>query len=293
MTTQIAEPMHDLIERPTMGFLGGQVGLYQQIAEDDYHAFDACSQSKLKTIKDRSPMHCKYQMDHPKEPTDSMKIGSAVDCLVLEPWDFEKRYAVAPKVNKRTNAGKAELAEFMMNNHGKDIIEPKHYEPARIMADRVLSHNGAKRYLDQIGEAQTSGLFRHGPKSLLCKFRLDWWIPEHRTIADLKTTRDASPKGFQKSIADFGYHIQAGMYIAGMQALGHEIKEWAFICVENTPPYGVAVYRLENLAIQLGWNICEVLLDQYAECKKSGVWPGYGHKSNPINLPRWVYREMM
>ena len=222
-----------------------------------------------------------------------MMIGSAVDCLVLEPWEWDDRYASAPNVNKRTNAGKAELALFEMNNAGKIILSPKQIESANIMADRVMQHNGAQRYLSEPGESQMSGLQTFGPKSVLCKFRLDWFMRDQCVIVDLKTTRDASPKGFQKSIGEFGYHIQAGFYTKFMRTLGHEIAHWVFICVENTAPYGVAVYRLDDHAVEAGWRVAERFIDVYGQCLKTGVWPAYGIKTQAIDMPPWSYRQLM
>jgi hypothetical protein len=42
----------------------------------------------------------------PVQPTDAMKQGSLVDCLITEPQNFDRKYVVAPKVDRRTKAGK-------------------------------------------------------------------------------------------------------------------------------------------------------------------------------------------
>ena len=39
-------------------------------------------------------------------------MGSAIHCLLLEPDEFKDRFIIAPPFNRRTNAGKAEEAEF-------------------------------------------------------------------------------------------------------------------------------------------------------------------------------------
>ena len=34
------------------------------------------------------------------------------------------------------------------------------------------------------------------------------------------------------------------------------------------------------------------LMDTYAECKRTGVWPGYPAGINLINLPAWAQRQL-
>lgn len=75
----------------------------------DYHAHPAISKSHLDLIA-RSPLHywARYIDPNrvPTEPTDAMRLGTAVHTLTLEADQFEARYAVAPAVDRRYKAGK-------------------------------------------------------------------------------------------------------------------------------------------------------------------------------------------
>ena len=99
---------------------------------------------------------------------------------------------------------------------------------------------------------------------------------------DLKTTRDASPDGFGKSIANYRYHVQSAHYRDGFQA-----GRFVWVAVEIDPPYAVAVY-IDGDEIHArgdGERLSDLRL--YAECKASDKWPGYPDEVQNISLPRW------
>jgi exodeoxyribonuclease VIII len=60
-----------------------------------------------------------------------------------------------------------------------------------------------------------------------------------------------------------------------------------FLVVEKKPPYAVAVYVLDPESIALGRAEYRRDLQLYAECKRTGVWPGYGDKIQTIGVPQW------
>ena len=46
---------------------------------------------------------------------------------------------------------------------------------------------------------------------------MDWYDGEN--VWDLKTARDASPRGFKSAINNFNYHMQAALYLDAAKAL--------------------------------------------------------------------------
>ena len=98
-------------------------GVYLGVPADEYRAFDAISRSDL-LLCQKSLRQFKFSKDNPSPPTDPMIIGSAFHCLVLEPDEFHKRYAVAPeKIDRRTKVGKAAWSEFTIKNEGKHLLK--------------------------------------------------------------------------------------------------------------------------------------------------------------------------
>jgi len=96
----------------------------------------------------KSPKHYMDYISKPKTPpTDAMKLGSAVHCMILTPELFNDQFAVAPEINKRTNAGKEEWALFASQNEGKDILANDDYEHARRLSTIAmpLKRNGVQK----------------------------------------------------------------------------------------------------------------------------------------------------
>ena len=124
---------------------------------------------------------------------------------------------------------------------------------------------------------------------LECKCRPDWLTNDRSLIVDLKTTEDASPAGFRKSIGNWRYHVQASWYLDGIErATGTRPDQFIFICVEKKPPYAVAVYAADAEMIAAGAKQARLDLDTLAVCKAADAWPGYSDQIEMISLPPWM-----
>ncbi|WP_228368211.1 PD-(D/E)XK nuclease-like domain-containing protein, partial [Klebsiella pneumoniae] len=121
-------------------------------------------------------------------------------------------------------------------------------------------------------------------------------------VGDVKTTDDASPEGFARSIATWGYDVQHPYYLDTLNlALQQQVdcsvkhptsaRQFVFLVVEKKPPHAVAVYVLDAASVDLGRAKYRASLNTYAECKRTGVWPGYGDKVQTISLPQWYMRQ--
>jgi exodeoxyribonuclease VIII len=245
----------------------------------DYHADPAISASHLHAVA-ASPYHYWSRFLNPDRPpsvqTAAMKLGSLTHCAVLEPDELSKRYGIAP--DRRTSAGKAVAAE--MEAAGIEAVTASEMEQALAMAGSVRSHQAAAALLRD-GKAEQSFWWDDTPTGLRCKCRPDWY--NGTTIVDLKTTADASPKGFAKSVANWRYHIQQNHYLAGTFA-----ERFVFIAVEKTYPYAVGVYELDETAALHGEAERRNNLQTIADCRAISEWPGYGNTIQPLSLPSWA-----
>ena len=245
----------------------------------DYHADPAISASHLHAVA-ASPYHYWSRFLAPDRPpsvqTAAMKLGSLTHCAVLEPDQLASRYGIAP--DRRTNAGKAAVAE--MEAAGIEAVTAPEMEQAMAMAASVRSHQAAAALLRD-GKAEQSFWFDDIATGLRCKCRPDWYTGS--TIVDLKTTVDASPKGFAKSVAQWRYHVQQSHYLAGTFA-----ERFVFIAVEKFYPYAVGVYELDADAVQLGDYERRNNLQTIADCRAISEWPGYGNTVQLLSLPKWA-----
>jgi exodeoxyribonuclease VIII len=108
---------------------------------------------------------------------------------------------------------------------------------------------------------------------------------------DLKTTQDASPEAFARTIATYRYDLQAAWYLSGAEHVLDETPQFfAFIVVEAEPPHAVACYAIGPASVQAGAARAEVALERYAKALAAGEWPGYEPTIQPIEMPSWARR---
>jgi len=257
-----------------------------------YHAHPAVSKSHLDLVA-RSPLHywARYidlKREVP-EPTPAMRIGTALHTLVLEQDQFEERYITAPQVDRRTKVGKEAWAEFEAEAGDRELIAADDRAQISRMAEAVWAHPAAAALLHWEGKAETTHMWTDEATGLACKCRPDWLTNDGRLIVDLKTTEDASPAGFRKSIGAYRYHVQASWYLDGVQAAtGCRPEQFLFLCVEKKPPYAVAVYAAAPVIVTIGAETAARDLDVLATCKQAGAWPGYSDQIEAISLPGWM-----
>jgi hypothetical protein len=245
----------------------------------DYHADPAVSASHLHAVA-ASPYHYWSRFLAPDRPpsvqTAAMKLGSLTHCAVLEPDELSKRYAVC--LPRNTKAGKEMESE--MAAAGIESVTSTDMDQALAMAASVRSHQAAAALLRD-GKAEQSFWWDDIPTGLRCKCRPDWYTGS--TIVDLKTTTDASPKGFAKSVAQWRYHVQQNHYLAGTFA-----ERFVFVAVEKTYPYAVGVYELDMAAAMSGEAERRTNLQTIADCRAIDEWPGYSNICETLRLPSWA-----
>lgn len=110
-------------------------------------------------------------------------------------------------------------------------------------------------------------------------------------MVDLKTTSNASPRAFARSVANFRYQVQHSFYQDVLTAAGFEVNAFVFVAVESSPPYQVAVYILETDAVDLGRRLYQRDLATYRNCLSQDYWPGYSDEVMTLTLPRYAYYQ--
>jgi len=266
---------------------------WEGLENADYHRHSAVSKSHLDLVA-RSPLHywARYvdQKRVEPEPTPAMLLGTAVHTHILELPEWDARYIAAPDgIDRRTKAGKEAWAAFEAESTGRTVISRADAELVMAMGRAVHSHPAAAMLLALPGKAETTHIWIDEASGLQCKCRPDWLTDDGSLIVDLKTTEDASPAGFRKSIASWRYHVQASWYLDGLErATGKRPEQFIFICVEKKAPHAVAVYAADAEMIEAGAKQARLDLDTLAVCKAADSWPGYSDQIETISLPPWM-----
>lgn len=263
-------------------------GLYPGIDEATYHADTdlaphlgrSLSVSGAKTIL-RSPALFHYQREHGRPPKDAFDVGTLAHELILRGGD--KRIRVVDSYDWRlTRARDAKIEAYAMGNvpvHRGDLLE------ASRIAASIRRHRLASAILSE-GQAEVSFYWIDEATGVTLRGRTDWL--RDNAIVDVKTTKDASPRAFAKDCANYRYDMQADHYSEGIEAITGRRLPFLFLCVENTPPYLVAVYQLDDDAMARGARDNAAARALYAECESADEWPGYSPEIETLSLPRWA-----
>lgn len=271
-------------------------GVYD-IPEDLYHRDPveggSLSQSGAKKLlAEGGPALFAWQREHPSPSTKAMELGTAAHREVLGTGQQVHEVKADNWRGKKANDDADDARK-----QGKIPLLTKELATVRAMAAELREHEWAMRLLGQAGRPEMSAFWQDPDYEVWRRLRWDY-MPEpdparRPVIPDYKTTASASPAEFAKSIANFGYHLQADWYSAGYAAMfGDRIGDlpvFAFICQEKEPPYRVAVYQLHPSALRLARQRNQEAMRIYRECTESGEWPGYEPDVQVIDLPYWSY----
>lgn len=258
-------------------------GIVPDFDNELYHSAEGLSKSDLDLLH-KSAAHYHSAKTTKTLPTEAMIFGTAFHTLVLEPERFQKEYVKAPALSKRTTEGKKAWAAIA--EAGQTALAPADYSALIQMRESVLENQIARELIENSRHEQSAWAELEG---VLGKCRPDMWHPELRVMADLKTTSDASPSEFARTVAKFRYHVQDAWYRQVWERAGGDKPEgFIFIAVEKQPPYAVGIYTLSLDAKAQGWAEAIADLQTYRNAQTEKQWRGYSSKIEEIELPRWA-----
>lgn len=221
----------------------------------------------------------------PEKKTPALVEGNAFHVITLEFDKFAHHFIVKPKFTGTGSVAKSE--EFDLQHADKSIITMEQYEKVSRMRDAVMKHPIASQLLRN-GVAERTLKWQDVETGALCKCRQDWYDYDSNFIVDLKSTEDASQRGFEGSSFKYRYHVQAPIYLDGSIANNITPNGFIFVAVEKSPPYLVNVFYASDEMMQYGRHVYRNDLRTYLECKQSGIWHGYDVQAKPLNLPGWI-----
>jgi hypothetical protein len=280
-------------------------GIYPDVSLRDYIAWDAVSSTILKAMR-RSPAHAKYEREN-SQWSDALELGDATHLRILQPKKFPLHYDRAIQCQAMTQKGArcSKLACYYVDDqqlcstHADDgdcespvLLNDTKWNRVNGMRDAVRDHATAAILLADEGPVELSIVWQDTDTGLLCKARLDKVSAAAKSITDLKSTQDAEPEAFSRSIGNYGYDIQGAHYLCGAQAVGLDVSAFGFIAIESEAPHCLACYELDPEAIALGFKQQQRLLARYAECRESNHWPGYGEAVTRIGVTDWAAKQI-
>lgn len=216
--------------------------------------------SQLKAIA-LSPLHYKAALEHPKEQTPAMRLGSLIHAMVLggeyKVWDGNRR-------GKDWEAFKATEGPQAL------IVTMAEVDKASAISDALIRHPVARQFLR--GKHEVPVEWTENGRA--CASRgIDILGDDY--VADLKSSTSVQPFRFMRACLRLAYHAQLAGYIEAMRQQGRLIRSAYIIGVETVYPHDVTVLRLTDRALDMGARMRRLWIERLLACEAANEWPGY------------------
>lgn len=301
------------INRYAMEKIQMEPGVYKDIPFEDYVKIDAFNSSMLQKFMEESPLHFKYKLDNDLlyPDTDVLRIGRIVHEKILEEDEFKKKYVCEPRNWK-------EYERYLTDKAKKDFEEKPHYismsntnaykELHKIfngMTKQQLGHDNFEvlrgKEWDMLNsiynnfhknnrlssvlkdsETELTVVWIDNITGIKLKMRIDINPQIEGYFADIKTTRSANPKWFEKDFEKNGYDFQFAMYADGYESIFEPLKYIVFIAIEKEEPYYIHPFYLSRDSnwFRIGRYKYRDAIEKLNYCIKSGEWDGYYDEKN-------------
>lgn len=237
------------------------------------------SYSSLKEFM-KSPAHFIAYKNRVYKESPAMRLGTAVHAALLEPDKFKSDYDTTP-LRKGTKAYKElDGSKIWLNSSDWATVQgikrklKLNVEAADLLATCELREVEVKGDINGIPFRgfvdATYRVFLNAPAD----------YKEQDIIIDIKTTQDASPEGFARSVYNYSYHLQAAIYTELTGA-----KQFYIIAIESSSPYSVVIYNLSQDALDSGYAMLQRGIEAFKNW--DGSETGY-ENYHQIDLPRWA-----
>lgn len=291
-------------------FTGGQiVGI--GIAPESYHTQSVARGDPKFVMGSGNLMEfdwCPHRwiMGYEGEETKQTEWGSLIDCLALTPKRFRDDFAVTPETYPDTKTGEAKpwnwnanfCKDWRESHNDKQIVKWETHQQAE-NAVKILYGCPATREVLECSDRQVMVVTEyHDPMTSVvipCKILIDL-MPKLGTptwqscLGDLKTGNTAG-RGWPRKVWEQNYHVQAAFYLdVYAAATGEERTEFFHVIQESYPPWEPARKILSAEFIELGRWRYQSALAKYAQCLKTGEWPGYDEEI--VQPEAWMINQM-
>jgi exodeoxyribonuclease VIII len=216
----------------------------------EYHANPAVSNSTLSRFL-QSPRLTRT----PLKRTPSMRWGTLVHTFLLEPHLVATEWAVMPEGLDKGKGAKERKEQFAIESEGKEVVKHEEYESLVAIRDAVFADEFAGALLSDKGNiVEQSYFWKHEATGYDLRCRPDFIRPDG-ILGDVKTSASVTPRKFNSSFFDLGYHRQSAMYGDGIEAnLGTLPSQTVYVVIsgDEAPEIFVQCFAVPAYVIETG-----------------------------------------
>lgn len=221
-----------------------------------------------------------------KKPTPAMDLGSVVHAMTLEPEKTSDVFRVSPFDSFRTKEAREWRDEAI--EQGVIVLTEKDASAATGIA------TNAKRELERALGGATYKVEQEVTGSIngvdVCGL-IDVVPDDGETLWDLKTCSSiGDERSLQRTVFDFGYHVQAALYCDLVSADTEKEPSFGFIFVETSAPYETTHIMLDSDCILAGRAKYMELINKWSQLRDKPLdeWPGSVERGIVMEPPSWA-----
>jgi hypothetical protein len=268
---------------------------YEQYAAEP--GFRASWLNKLKI----SPQHFLAMKNQEDEDTPAKRLGRLIHSVFENGEKFMDTYIVEPKFTGKTKDGKESARSGEAIQAKKDwyasldaeavVVTSEELEVLVGIANQVKNSRLLTNMLK--GSVRESSLWVDDPETgVLLQCRPDF-VTASGYIVDIKSTRqnarDFPGDIFSDKYGKRFYVLSAAHYVhCARVAKLSKTDSITLLAVETHAPFGFIPYVLDIGCLGPGEQWRSHLMSIYAECLKTGVWPGYPDEVQGLVPPEYV-----
>lgn len=247
-----------------------RLGLYEDLAEDEYHADDALGSTDIKTLS-KSTEEFFYRKNTPGSftSTSALVLGSAIHSLILDGFqEFFTKFKIRKKPRGKVFMGS-----------GDTILTKEDWKKVSIWYKKLKNHPSSKEILNNKNiKTEVSYFWEENGIRYKCRFDM---LINNRIIVDLKTVENTYRDNFDRfmnlTIAKYKYHLQAKHYLNGLKShlLEQNIEKdpiFVFLCIEKSLPFRVGRKVLGQDLLDVAQADIEAAIVKYQEAKQNNYW---------------------
>jgi exodeoxyribonuclease VIII len=244
-----------------------------------------------------------------RDETDDLRFGRAMHHRILEPETFDESWPINPgcqaPIVKGPNArpacgntapyASADKSHWVCGVHNKADLGPAGDYITEDERERIEAIEQELHQAGQLARFRRPGwsevVIEAELYGVKCKVRIDRLTADGGAIIDCKKCQPghADQESFSKSVANYGYHIQAAFYARMVKQVFGDYPLFSWMIIEDKPPHCVNVIDASNFDLQAGrWEVQRVL-EQWKQSTKSGVYHGVLREQCTVagGLPKW------
>lgn len=250
-------------------------GIYRDVSPADYFALTELNGKIVRsnsTLKEFAKDPALFRAGYRKAPSDAMRKGSLLDCLLTSPHRLAEDFVQCPFPNFKTKAAQEWKKEQTLSIFTESELESAVASIKAIQSDRRWIEMTEGDCAFQVAmRADIKG----NPFKCLIDLLPDADGPYGDAIVDVKRlSQTETLEDVLRACRKLQYNRQGALYRGVAHMNGEDRKRFLLFVIPQEGPITPCVLNLGPLMLDNGANAIMRLDAQLTECERTGIWPG-------------------